>query len=51
MALGELRSKVRYIIHKYLTTELTNEEFKDNIQKIIGDFKGKLPEKLLCQNI
>ena len=51
MALGELRSKVRYIVHKYLIDELTDEEFKCNIQEIIDEFKGRMPEELLYQDI
>lgn len=51
MALGELKSKIRRVIHDYLLNELTDEEFKNNIEEIIDKFKGRMPEWLLCQDI
>lgn len=49
--MGKLRSKVRYVVHKYLIDELTDEEFKDSIQEVIDEFKGKMPDELLYQDI
>jgi len=39
---------VENAIHRYLTNELTDEEFKESIQAILDEFKGK---NLLHQNI
>jgi len=49
--MGELKSKVRYAIHRYLNDELTGEEFKAQIIEIIREFEKRLPEKLLCQDM
>lgn len=49
--MGELRSKVRYAIHRYLNDKLTDEGFKAQIMEIIREFEKRLPEKLLCQDI
>jgi len=43
-----LKLKVENAIHRYLTNELTDEEFKESIQAILDEFKGK---NLLHQNI
>jgi hypothetical protein len=39
------------VIHNYLLNELTDEEFKNSIGEIIDEFKGRMPERLLCQDI
>ncbi|UCE28760.1 MAG: hypothetical protein JSV85_05650 [Candidatus Bathyarchaeota archaeon] len=44
----KLKLKVENAIRGYLTDELTDEEFKGNIQSILDEFKGK---NLLHQNI
>lgn len=49
--MGELKSKVRYIVHKYMNNELVDDEFKEQIKWIINEFEGKIPEKLLYQDI
>jgi hypothetical protein len=43
-----LKLKVESALHRYLTDELTDEEFKESIQTILGEFEGK---NLLHQNI
>jgi len=49
--MGELRSKVRYAIHRHLVDELTEEGFKAEIKEILHEFEERLPKKILCQNI
>jgi hypothetical protein len=46
--LPKLKLKVENAIHRYLTSELTDQEFKECIQAILDEFKGK---NLLHQNI
>jgi len=48
---GELKSKVRYILYKYLNNELADDEFKEQITRIIHEFEEKMPKKLLYQDI
>ena len=48
--MGELKSKVRYAIHRYLNEELTEERFKGQIAEIIHEFEKKLPKKIICQD-
>ncbi len=48
--MGELRSKVRQVIHQYLNEELTEEGFKGQIAEIIREFE-KLPKKIVCQDV
>ena len=43
-----LKLKVESILHRYLNEELTDEGFKEGIQAILNEFKGK---NLLHQNI
>jgi len=49
--MGELKSKVRYTIHRYLNEELTEERFKGQISEIIHEFEKRLPRKLVCQDV
>lgn len=49
--MGELKSKVRYAIHRYLNDELTDEGFKAQIIEIIREFEKRLPTKLICQDV
>ena len=49
--MGELRSKVRFVIHRYLNGELTEERFKAQIAEIIREFEKRLPKKLTCQDV
>jgi len=49
--MGELRSKVRYAIHRYLNEKLPEERFKGQIAEIICEFEKRLPKKLVCQNV
>lgn len=49
--MGELRSKVRRAIHKYLLNELTDEGFKNYIQEIIDEFEEKIPGLRVYQDI
>ncbi len=44
----KLKSKVEFALHRNLPDELTDEEFKEGIQAILVEFKGK---NLLHQNI
>ena len=44
----KLKLKVESAIYKYLTDRLTDEGFKESIQSILNEFKGK---NLLHQNI
>ncbi|MCW3981328.1 MAG: hypothetical protein NWF11_07635 [Candidatus Bathyarchaeota archaeon] len=44
----KLKLKVESALHRYLTYELTDEEFKLAIQALLNGFKGK---NLLHQNI
>ena len=44
----KLKLKVESILDGYLTNDLTDEEFKENIQAILKEFEGK---SLLHQNI
>ena len=44
----KLKLRVESALQGYLTDELTDEEFKDNIKTILNDFEGK---NLLHQNI
>jgi hypothetical protein len=44
----KLKLKVESALHKYLTDELTDAGFKEGIQAILNEFKGK---NLLHQNI
>ena len=44
----KLKLKVENAINRYLTSELTDQEFKECIQAILDEFKGK---NLLHQNI
>ena len=46
--LPKLKLKVESALHRYLTDELTNEEFKLAIQALLNEFEGK---NLLHQNI
>lgn len=48
MTLPKLKLKVEYAIIGYLIDELTDEEFKENIQSILDEFEGK---DLLHKNI
>ncbi|MGD8565350.1 MAG: hypothetical protein PVF96_03275 [Candidatus Bathyarchaeota archaeon] len=43
-----LKLKVESALHKYLSDELTGEEFKESIQSILNEFEGK---NLLHRNI
>ena len=43
-----LKLKVESAIHRYLTNQLTDEEFKKSILSILDEFRGK---NLLHQNI
>lgn len=43
-----LKLKVNSVLRRYLASELTDEEFKEGIQAILDEFKGK---HLLHQNI
>ena len=43
-----LRLMVESALHKYLSDELTDEEFKESIQSILNEFEGK---NLLHRNI
>ena len=43
-----LKLKVESILHRYLNEELTDEGFKESIQAILDEFKGK---NMLHQNI
>jgi len=47
----ELKSKVRYAIHRYLNEELTEERFKGQIAEIISEFEKRFPKKLVCQDV
>ena len=47
-SLPKLKSRVESALHRYLADELTDEEFKERIQVILKEFKGK---NLLHQNI
>lgn len=49
--MGELKSRVRYAVHRYLNNELTEEEFKEQITEVIRQFEKRIPKKLLCQDI
>ena len=49
--MGELKSKVRYAIHRYLNEELTEERFKGQIAEIISEFEKRFPKKLVCQDV
>lgn len=49
--MGELKSRVRYAIHRYLGEELTEEGFKGQISEIIHEFEKRLPKKLVCQDV
>ena len=49
--MGELRSEVRYAVHRYLSEELTDEKFKARITEIISKFEKRLPKRLICQDI
>ena len=49
--MGELRSRVRYAIHRYLNEELTGERFKGQISEVIHEFEKRLPKKLVCQDV
>ena len=44
----KLKLKVESALHRYLADELTDEVFKERIQAILDEFKGK---NLLHQNI
>ena len=44
----KLKLKVESALHRYLTDELTDEVFKERIQAILDEFRGK---NLLHQNI
>lgn len=43
-----LKLKVESTLHRYLTDELTDEEFKEDVQSILNEFEGK---NLLHKNI
>jgi FKBP-type peptidyl-prolyl cis-trans isomerase (trigger factor) len=49
--MGELKSKVRYAIHRYLSEELTEERLKEQVAEIIREFEKKLPKKIVCQDV
>ena len=49
--MGELKSRVRYAVHRYLNNELTEVEFKEQITEVIRQFEKRIPKKLLCQDI
>jgi len=49
--MGELKSKVRYAVHRYLNEELTEERFKGQIAEIISEFEKRFPKKLVCQDV
>jgi len=49
--MGELRSRVRNVIHRYINDKLTDEEFKEQIKEIIEEYREKLPESLIYQDI
>ena len=49
--MGELRSKVRHILYKYLNDELVDDEFKRQMSEVIHEFEEKMPKRLLCQDI
>ena len=49
--MGELRSKVRYIIHRYINNELVDDEFKEQMERVIDEFEGGVPQNLLYQDI
>ncbi len=44
----KLKLKVEDVIRRYLTVQITDEEFKESIQSILEEFEGK---RLLHQNI
>lgn len=44
----KLKLSVESALRKYLTDELTDKEFKDDIQALLNEFEGK---RLLHQNI
>jgi hypothetical protein len=46
--LPRLKLKVESAIRRYLTSQLTDEEFKESILSILNEFRGK---NLLHQNI
>lgn len=47
-SMPKLKSRVESALRRYLADELTDEEFKERIQAILKEFKGK---NLLHQNI
>jgi hypothetical protein len=49
--MGELKSNVRSAIHRFLIGELTGEEFKEQIGKVMREFEGRMPQRFLCQNV
>lgn len=49
--MGELKSKVRYAIHRYINDELTEERFKVQIAEIMREFEKGLPKRLICQDV
>ena len=50
-SMGELKSKVRFAIHRYLNEELTEERFKGQIAEIMREFEKRLPKNLICQDV
>ncbi|UCC27821.1 MAG: hypothetical protein JSW29_07135 [Candidatus Bathyarchaeota archaeon] len=48
LILPKLKLKVEDVIRRYLTVQITDEEFKESIQSILEEFEGK---RLLHQNI
>jgi hypothetical protein len=48
LILPKLKLKVEDVIGRYLTVQITDEEFKESIQSILEEFEGK---RLLHQNM
>jgi FKBP-type peptidyl-prolyl cis-trans isomerase (trigger factor) len=49
--MGDLKSKIRYSVHRYINNELTEEGFKEQIKEIMLEFEERIPKTLLYQDI
>jgi hypothetical protein len=49
--MGDLKSRVHFIVHSYLNSETTDEQFKAQVIDVIAHFEKRMSRYILLQDI